>query len=170
MNAREGEALTTVGVEVVVDRPYLACLHVGPAHEPHVVVEKQVADRLALTHEQGGIISGAIVEGTQVGIAEDVDVMHEHRTVGIEERSRLAQSASRLEQHVALVRHQELHTLHGLGVQVVDNLVGEVVHVDHRPAKTCIVEPLRHMAQERLIAHGHQSLGHGVGEWPQAGA
>ena len=89
MNAREGETLAAVGIEVVVDRPYLACLHVGPAHEPHVVVEKQVAARLALTHEQGGIISGAIVEGTQVGIAEDVDVMHEHRTVGIEERSRL---------------------------------------------------------------------------------
>ena len=132
-------------------------------------IHPEIALRLALAHEQGGIISGTIVEGTQVGIAEDIDVMHEHRTVGIEEGCRLAQSASRLEQHVALVRHQELHSLYGLGVQVVDDLVGEVVHVDHSPTETGIVEPPRHMTQERLIAHGHQCLGHGVGERPQAG-
>ena len=52
--------------------------------------------------------------------------------------------------------------------EIVHNLFGKVVHIYHDACGTGIAQGVDGVMQQRLAGHGHQSLGHAVGERTKA--
>ena len=96
--------------------------------------------------------------------------MHEHATVGIQQRRSLFQSTAGLQQLLSLIGDEKLHPFHGMALQILDYLVGEMVHIHHHTLETGLSEPFHHMTYQRLSPHRHQGLGHSVSKRAQARA
>ena len=71
--------------------------------------------------------------------------MHEHATVGIQQRRSLLQSTACLQQLLALVGDEKPHPFHGMALQILDYLVGEMVHIHHH-----LRDPGAHNLVERV--------------------
>ena len=54
---------------------YFACLPINPAHQPHAVVEKQIAFGLTLTNQKHGILIGLVLVGKPV-VVHIVEYIH----------------------------------------------------------------------------------------------
>ncbi len=85
-----------------------------------------------------------------------------------EQRQRLDDAAAGAEDGLALVRNGDL----GLParLQVLLDLVGEMVDVDHGGLHADRGEAIEHVIDQRLAAHRHQRFGHRIGERAHARA
>lgn len=167
MDAREGP---TTGR---LDSLHLSRLHIGPTAQQHLVVEKQVATGLALVHYQRCQLTALCclaIELGNVGIAHDVHVVHQDRFVVIKHRQGLAQPASRIEQAVTLVAHPNVDTEVLVGIQELDDLLTEVMHIDDDMLEACRLQFQEVMLQQGTTVHLHQRLGAVVGQGFEARA
>jgi hypothetical protein len=81
-----------------------------------------------------------------------------------EQRQRLGHAAARVEQHAALVGDEDARAL---AVAVLDmrfELVGEVVHVDHRGLDARRRQPVEHMIDQRTPGERDERLRRGQRE------
>ncbi len=169
MNARKSEFLARFDIEILVRRSHLTRLHVGPANKPQLLIEKQITTRFALTHEQRCKVARLMhfVERRQIEVRKNIDIMHQKRRVGIEQRLRVTQSTARLKQQFAFVG--DSHTQSKIvRRKIVDNLIGKMMHIHHRIRKTSGNHFLQNMRQQRFPSHRHKRFWHIIGERTQA--
>lgn len=167
VDAREGPTMGSL------DALHLARLHIGPTAQQHLVVEEQVATGLALVHYQRGQLTSLCclaVELGHVGIAHDVHVVHQDRFVVVKHRQGLAQRASRIEQAVTLVAHPNVDAVVLVGIEELDNLLAEVVHVDDDMLEASRLQFQEVMLQQGTTVHLHQGLGAVIGQGFEARA
>lgn len=167
MDAREGPTTGSL------DALHLARLHIGPTAQQHLVVEKQVPARLPLVHHQGGQLTALrrlSVELGDVGIAHDVHVVHQDRFVVVKHRQGLAQPATRIEQSVTLVAHADVDTEVLVGIEELDDLFAEVMHIDDDMLEACCLQLQDVMFQQGATVHLHQRLGSVIGQGAQTRA
>lgn len=167
MDAREGPTTRSL------DALHLARLHIGPTAQQHLVVEEQVATGLALVHHQRGQLTALrrlAVELGNVGIAHDIHVVHQDRRIVREHRQGLAQPATRIEQAVTLVAHPNVDAEVLVGLQKLDDLFAEVMHIDDDMIEACRLQFQEVMLQQGTTVHLHQRLGAVVGQGSEARA
>ena len=169
MDAAEGPSLAVGHTQICMGRPYLPSLHIGPSHEALPLAEEQIALGDAVADQQGSIRHRTVVEPGEIGVAQDIDVVDQHRAVGLKPMGSMTDATTRVEEFGGLVRDMYLHP-EVVGVEIVDDLVGEVVHIDHDAGKALRLQFSDDVSQQRFPRHGHQCLGHSIGERLQAGA
>ena len=81
----------------------------------------------------------------------------------------LLQPASRFEQLRRFVAEAD-HGRIVAGGHMVDDLLGEMMHVDHETLVVVLSQTVDNDVEERTATHGHQGLRHGVGKRLQASA
>ena len=147
-------------------------LDVGPAFQVHVVGEKQVALGLALAHQQQGVRRSfrCLHHLREVEVAQNVDIVDEYGRRLVEERQGLLDAATRLEQSFALVADADVEAEVAVGIEVVDNLLCKMMHVDHDALESGILQFHDDMMKQRLSSDGYQCLWHRVGKGFQAGS
>ena len=79
-----------------------------------------------------------------------------------EQRQRLHDGAAGAEHLVAFVGNDDAGP--GTARGVLDDLVGQVMHVDHGLADAGAGELVQHVIEQRLAGHAHQRLRHMVGQ------
>ena len=94
-----------------------------------------------------------------------VDVEKRRRT---EQRQRLDHAAAGAEHFVTLIRND--HAGPRARRDMIDDLVGQIMHVDDSLADAGIAELVEHMVEQRPACHAHQRLWHPVGQRPHADA
>ena len=151
-------------------RLHLAGLDVLPAQQSHGVVEEQVTLGLAAAHQQHGILVVLMLarEPRVVHVVQYVYIVNQDGLVVAEEALRLLQSPTGLQQLRRLVAEVHQRGIVLLG-DVVQNLLGKVVDVDHETVVALGLQPADVDIEQRRASDGHQRLGHGVGEGLQAG-
>ena len=85
-----------------------------------------------------------------------------------EQRQRLDDAAAGAEHLVALVGND--HAGPRAGRDVIDDLVGQIMHVDDGLADAGLAELVEHVVEQRLAGHAHQRLRHPVGQRAHAHA
>lgn len=163
-------------------RLHFTGLDVDPSHEQHVLVEDEIALRLAPTHEQlcashlmRNAAVGAhhflvkIIELGQVDIAQNVDIVDENRQVGAEEVRRLTQSATCIEELVGLITDLYVESEVVVLFQIVDNLIGEVMDIDDEMVEAGIPQFIDDALNKRHAAYWHHGFWHRVGKRLEAG-
>ena len=146
----------------------LTSLDVLPAHEAESVVEKQMARRGAVGNEQGCFGSGGSIEGVEVGIGEDVDIVDEDGRCGVEEVTCVFYATARLEQAVAFVADKDIEAEAVVSIEEVDDLLTEMMDVDDDAFEAKCLQTLDDVLQQGLTSHRHEGFGHRVGEGAEA--
>ena len=85
-----------------------------------------------------------------------------------EQRQRLHHGAAGAQHLIALVGNDDART--AAMRHVVDDLIGQVMHIDDRVADACIRELVEHVIQQRLAGHGNHGFRHPVRQRPHAQA
>ena len=96
-----------------------------------------------------------------------VGIEMEERRVA-QQRQRLDHGAAGAEHLVALVGNDDAGP--AAGRDMLDDLVGQIMHVDHGFADAGVGELVEHMVEQRLAGHAHQRLRHVVGQRAHAQA
>ena len=119
---------------------HLASLYVCPSTQLHVgFLKHKIAFSLALADKQHGIgVLRLIVEGGQVNIAEDVDIMNEDRCLRMEKWYCLLYASTCFEEHRAFIGDQNVDTEIVMFLQIIDNLFGEMMDIDNDSGETCL--------------------------------
>ena len=115
-------------------RTRLAGGDVLPALQTPAGVKHEVARRGALGYEHrgvGGMVEMIVVEVGKIEVGHDVGVMHEERLAVVEQRASLQDASAGVEQLAALVAHLDVDPEVAVVAQKVDNLLPEVMDVDH---------------------------------------
>ena len=110
-----------------------------------------------------------VVKASEVDIAEYVNIVDKDGQVGVKELLCVADASARVEQMLRLVGNTHVKTK-VMCLEIVNDLTGKVVHIDHRTTASRLLQPLRHMGEQRFTAHRNKCLGHGVGERLEPGA
>ena len=92
--------------------------------------------------------------------------MEERRVA--EQRQRLDDAAAGAEHRVALVGDD--HARARAARDMIDDLVGQIMHIDDGLADAGVAELVEHMIEQRAAGHGHQRLRHPVGQRAHAHA
>ena len=111
-----------------------------------------------------GVWTIVLEQCCEVGVAEDIDIMDEDGAVGVEERSCFFDAATRFEQLFAFVADADVEPEVVVRLQIVDDLVGEMMHIDHNALYANRLESVDDMPQERLPPYPDQCLRHRVGK------
>ena len=82
------------------------------------------------------------------------------------QRQRFDDAAAGAEHPVPLVRDD--HAGPGARGDVIDDLIGQIVHVDDSFACACVAELVEHMIEQRATGHAHQRLWNPVGQGAHA--
>ena len=96
--------------------------------------------------------------------------MDEDGLGGIEERQGFLNAAARFEQAVTLVADADVEAEVVVGLEITDDLVGEMVNVHHDALGARCLQLHHDMPKQRLSPYPHQCLGHRVGERFEASA
>ena len=146
-------------------------LLVCPPVQAEGVVEEEVARGRALAHEEGGFSPAPTVrvdEGTEVGVGQDVGIVHQERLVPVQEAPGVEDASAGVQQEGALVADVDVQPEVLVGVEEVDNLLPTVVDVDGDVPEAGILQFQDNPLEERDAGHGHQGFGHLVGEGAEA--
>lgn len=110
VDAREGERLALVNAQVPMRGAHFSRFKVRPSHELHGRIEQELTLARTVADQQDGLsgmrspeVHHVAFEGTEVHIAQNVDIVNQDGLVGTEERCRLLESAARFEQPAGLV-------------------------------------------------------------------
>lgn len=168
-NMYAGEGVEGQSVDVHPLRLHISRGGVGPCEQTAIGTTNEIARGAAVGGEQGGLVEGvvALAESTQVNVVEDIDVMNEEWNVGRQERGCLLDGSPCVEELLSFITDTDVDA-EVVGVQVTDNLFGEVMDVDHNVRKTSGFESLELVGEEGFSTQGNESLGHRVGERLQA--
>ena len=150
----------------------LAGLVVHPAHQAHIVPEKQVPAGFPFAYYQGGqgVRACLPLYPSQVQVGDDIYVVHQEGLVrGQDVLFCMQDAAAGFQEGLAFVGDGN-GDAPVAGGNIGADLLREMVHVHGELGVACRFELLDDMVQERFPAHGDQGLGQGVGEGPQAGA
>ena len=90
--------------------------------------------------------------------------MNEYRGISIEQGEGFLDATTRLEQLLALIADADVKPEIGISLKIVDNLLGEMMDIDHNALITGSLELHDDMPKQGLTTNRHQGLGHGVGE------
>lgn len=77
---------------------------IGPADEPHIVIEKKITLGLALTHQKSGngIRTCTILELADIQVGDDIHIMNKE-ILAFQKRLRIADSAACIPQQFPLI-------------------------------------------------------------------
>ena len=157
--------------DVLIRRLDFPRLNVLPTHQPHGIVEQQVAFRLPAAHQQHGILVSLVLsrKPAVVHIVEYVDIVNQHGFIVYKQRGSLLQSPTRFEQCLRLVAE-----MHQRGIvllaHIIHNLLGKMVDVHHKAVIALRLQLSDVQVQQRTAPHWHQRLGHGVRQRFQSGS
>ena len=140
-----------------------ACGDVGPSDETVLLVEEEVTLGVALGDKKRGC-RRVVVEGEEVGIGEDINVVNEDGVSVGEETSSLLESPTRLEQHIGFVAETDVNVEGVIGFDKVDDLLGEVMNIDDDFCHSDGFQLLDEYLYKGFATNGHHCLGHSVGE------
>ena len=146
-------------------------LLVRPSVQAEVIVEEEVARGRALAHEEGGFSPAPTVrvdEGAEVGVGQDVGVVHQERLVPVQEGAGVEDASAGVQQEGALVADVDVQPEVPVGVEEVDDLLPTVVDVDGDVPEAGILQLQDDPLEEWDAGHGHQGFGHLVGEGAEA--
>ena len=130
-------------------------LLVRPSVQAEGVVEEEVARGRALAHEEGGLCPAASVrvdEGAEVGIGQDVGVVHQERLVPVQEGAGVEDAPAGVQQETPLIADVDVQPEVPIGLEEVDDLLPQVVDVDDHFVKSGIGG--RRPRAPRLWAYG----------------
>ena len=140
---------------------------IGPADEPHIVIEKEIALGLALTYQQSGhgIRTGTRLELLDIQIRNDIDVMHK-KILAVEQRPRKADSAACIPQQFPLIGKPDVQRGKFRRIMhIINDLVGEMMDIDDKIINACIPQPHQDMIQKSMPGQRGQRLGKIVCQW-----
>src|SRR5579864_1956426 len=147
-----------------------------PSAKLAAFVEQEVAGGLALLHGQGSERLVFVMKRQhtrEVDRADDVDIVEQERFLTLavlkEEPFGLLQSAAGIEQDIVFARDLNTHSEVVVILQVIDNHVGEVMHVDDYVLDSEGGETAKGDLQQRVPGNFYQCLGAVIGQGPQAG-
>src|SRR5271157_4056944 len=146
-----------------------------PAAKLKLLVEEQVSSRLAVLHGQGGeslLLLVKLHHAPEIDGADDIDIVQKEwfrEPAGIFEKKprSLLQAAARVEQDL-LARDLYAHAEVIVSFQIIDDHVGEVMHVDDHLADPAGAQAGECDLQQGAAGDFHERLGAIVGEGPQA--
>ena len=91
MDSCKSELPTTCNIKCGIRRSHFTRLNIGPSHEPHVIIKKQIALGLALADKEcGSVVDTLAIKLLQVNIAQNVDIVNENRFVVFKQWSRFS--------------------------------------------------------------------------------
>ena len=124
-----------------------------------------------MAHEESGFSPAPTVrvdEGAEVGVGQDVGVVHQERLVPVQEGAGVEDAPAGVQQEGALVADVDVQPEVPVGVEEVDDLLPTVVDVDGDVPEAGILQFQDNPLEERDAGHGHQGFGHLVGEGAEA--
>ena len=142
-------------------RLHFACSDIGPPDKTVILVEKKVALGVALRNKEG-CGGGIVVEGKEVGIGKNIDVVNKDGLVVGKEACSLLQSPTRLEQHICLIAKLDVDAEAIIGFYKVDDLLGKVMNIDDDFRHTDALQFLYQNLYKRFTIDRHHRLGHSV--------
>ena len=140
-----------------------ACGNIGPSDETVLLVEEEVTLGVALRDEERGGCR-FIVEGEEVGIGEDINVVNEDRVSVGEEASSLLESPTRLKELISLIAETDVNAKGVIGLDKVNDLLSEMMDINDDFSHTYGFQFLNEYLYKGFAIDGHHRLGHGVGE------
>ena len=96
--------------------------------------------------------------------------MHQHRRSRMEKFPRFQQPAPRVEQALTLVGNADIHAEMVMLLQKRNNLLAEMVNVNHQPFHAGSLQATDGSFQQGLPVQGDKGLGAVIRQGPQAGA
>ena len=171
MQSAEGHFLQVAATQCLGIGLELACRLVGPAAQAVILVEQEVALRLALLDQDGGqsiVLHVVVVECLQVQRADDVGVVHQERLVTVQPLAGLEDTAARVEQQAALIANVQVEPEVVVLLQEVDNHLSVVVDIDGDVVKSCCSNTFDDMLQHGLAGNFDHRFGTVVGQGAQS--
>ncbi len=132
-----------------------------------LLVKAEVTLRLALTHYEQ-VLAHALIRIHQRTYIYITEYIHIERQNWLVRRPCLTQSATGVQQRVSLIADSDLTTKIVMLTQVLDDLIREMVHIDHYIRNTGLAQPHYLTLQQRMSTYGHQRLRHRVRQWFEA--
>lgn len=146
---------------------------IHPSAQTVAAVGQQVAGRLPVVGQQGGVGSAfhvVAVEGGQVDVRQDVGVVDEEGLAVVQQGAGFQDASARVEQLAPLVADADADAEVAVRFQEVEYLFSEVMDVDDDVIESGLLQTQYHASQHGNAGHGYQGLWHVVGERTQAGA
>ena len=95
MYSGKSKHAASLNVDVLIRRFHLAGLKVGPSFQTHVIVKKQISVCLTAAHKKRGVRRpAAVIEFSEVHIADNVYIMDKNQRVAGEKTGGFLYSAS----------------------------------------------------------------------------
>lgn len=118
------------------------------------------------------VLTVGFYQSRKISVGEYVDIVHQHGLVAAvvctaQQSGRMAYGTAGVEQLLAFVGDVNGQTEVVCG-EIVHNLFGKVVHIHHNACGTCFAQGVDGVMQQGFAGHGHQGLGHAVGERAKA--
>ena len=108
------------------------------------------------------------IELAEVDIAQNVHIMNKDRVVRVEERGSVAYAATGVKELLALIADADVESKVVVGIEIVNDLSGKMVDVDHKARDTGIAQFEDYALEQGLTANLHHSFWHVVGEGLEA--
>ena len=150
---------------------HFAGLLVGPSVQTEAVVEEEVARSGAWTHEEGGFVSISpmgVDEGVEVGIGQDVGVVHQERFVPVQKTACVEDASSGVQQGGAFVADVDVQSEVPVGLEEVDDLLAPVVDVDGDVCDADVLQFQEDPLEQGNTCYRYQGLRDTVGEGTEA--
>ena len=130
------------------------------------IVEEKVTLGLTVRYKEGRCIGSEsfVVEGEEVCIGQNINVMNENGGVIGEEAGGFLQSSTCLQKHVCLIAELNVDAEMMVGLDKVDDLPCKMMDIDDDVVNTNRFEPLDEDLHEGLSTDRHHCFGHSVGE------
>ena len=140
VDALESQLAIALGIEGKAVGFHLSRSVVEPAVEAHVGIEEKLAGGGAFADQKGSIGTTChmlVIDGSQVDVAEDIDIVNEERLVTIQEGPGLEDAATRIQQLIALVADVDVYAEVIVSLQEINDLLSEMVDVDGDIVEAC---------------------------------
>ena len=105
-----------------------------------------------------------IVEGEEVCVRENINVVNQNRLIVGEEACSLLESTTRLEELVGFIAETDVDAETVVGLDEINDLLSEMMNIDDNLCDTNTLQFLDKYLHERFATDGHHRLGHGVGK------
>ncbi len=170
VDAREGKhakRLTMLGeprtTYILVGRLHLTRLNIRPSHQAHGIVEEQITLGLTTAHDEHRILIGQMLmrQPCIIDIIEDIDIVNKNGRIIMKQHLGLLECPTRLKQFIALIAEMYKGRIVLLG-DMVDNLLGKMVHVDYKTVVALCHESANIQVEQWRASDRYQRLRHGI--------
>ena len=154
--------------------PHLSRIFVDPSAQSLFRIKKQITGSFTATGEQGSYTSVPqmkVIQFFQIHIRKNIHIMHKEGFIGIfKESTGFSDSSPRIEQQVPFVGNMQRQSEIIVSFQKINNLLTEMMDINHYFGKTGSFQFQNHMLQHRTSGHGNKGFGHRIGQWFQPAA